>query len=155
MRHRGHDKGGDIKSSFLSVPSMLAVTMALQGGIPEHFAQLSGFHQRLSISKFSLSASMKPSIAWLSQFLSLQMGKEGNRCDDPSRFHLKRRSYSNMHLGQDKSFTVAPVRHVQQSANVYQQIILSALSQLAHTLWYQWAFCSTKVSTKWAWRFSP
>ena len=155
MRHRGHDKGGDIKSSFLSVPSMLAVTMALQGGIPEHFAQLSGFHQRLSISKFSLSVSMKLSIARLSHFLFLQMGKEGNRCDDPSRFHLKRRSYSNMHLGQDKSFTVAPVQHVQQSANVYQQIILSALSQLAHTLWYQWAFCSTKVSTKWAWRFSP
>ena len=128
MKHRGRDKGGDIKSSFLSVPSMLAVTMALQGGIPEHFAQLSGFHQRLSISKFSLSVSMKLSIARLSHFLFLQMGKEGNRCDDPNRFHLKRTSSANMqmHLVQDKSFTMAPV---QQSANVYQQIILSALSQ--------------------------
>ena len=36
------DKGGDIKSSFLSTPSMPVTTMALQGGIPEHFAQL--FH---------------------------------------------------------------------------------------------------------------
>ena len=103
MRHRGHDKGGDIKSSFLSVPSMLAMTMALQGGIPEHFAQLSGFHQRLSISKFSLSVSMKLSIVRLSHFLFLQMGKEGNRCDDPNRFHQKRTSSADMHLVQDKS----------------------------------------------------
>ena len=104
MKHRGRDKGGDIKSSFLSVPSMLAVTMALQGGIPEHFAQLSGFHQRLSISKFSLSVSMKLSIARLSHFLFLQMGKEGNRCDDPNRFHLKRTSSANMHLAQGVFF---------------------------------------------------
>ena len=129
MKHRGRDKGGDIKSSFLSVPSMLAVTMALQGGIPEHFAQLSGFHQRLSISKFSLSVSMKLSIARLSHFLFLQMGKEGNRCDDLSRFHLKRMNHANMRLIPDKSFTMAPVQHVQRCANVYRQIILSALNR--------------------------
>ena len=129
MKNIGRDKGGDIKSFFLSVPSMLAVTMALQGGIPEHFAQLSGFHQRLSISKFSLSVSMKLSIVRLSHFLFLQMGKEGNRCDDLSRFHLKRMNHANMRLIPDKSFTMAPVQHVQQSANVYKQIILSAISQ--------------------------
>lgn len=123
MKHRGRDKGGDIKSSFLSVPSMLAVTMALQGGIPEHFAQLSGFHQRLSISKFSLSVSMKLSTARLSHFLFLLMGRRA------TGFHLKRTNPANMHLVHDKSFTMAPVQHVQQSANVYKQIILSAISQ--------------------------
>ena len=78
MKHTGRDKGGDIKSSFLSVPSMLAVTMALQGGIPEHFAQLSGFHQRLSISKFSLSVSMKLSTVPVAS-LSVSPNGEGGQ----------------------------------------------------------------------------
>ena len=39
LLEHSYDKAGDIKSSFLSTPSMPVTTMALQGGIPEHFAE--------------------------------------------------------------------------------------------------------------------